>query len=56
MTVRKILVPILLASVLFSFACAYIVLPEGLEAPEVGEGSESKGWNAVVTNVGQSDA
>jgi hypothetical protein len=56
MTVRKILVPTLLACVLFSFACVYIVLPEGLEAPEVVEGSELKVWNAVVTNVGQSDA
>ena len=56
MTVRKILVPVLLASVFFSFACAYIVLPEGLEAPEVVEGSDSKIWSAVVTNVGQSDA
>ena len=56
MTVRKILVPVLLASVFFSFACAYIVLPEGLEAPEVVEGSELKIWNAVVTHVGQSDA
>src|SRR5688572_23011010 len=56
MTVRKILIPALLAHVFFSFACVYIVLPEGLEAPEVVEGSELKVWNAVVTNVGQSDA
>jgi hypothetical protein len=56
MTVRKILIPALLAYVLFSFACVYIVLPEGLEAPEVVEGADSKVWNAIVTNVGQSDA
>jgi hypothetical protein len=56
MTVRKILIPALLAHVLFSFACVYIVLPEGLETPEVVEGAESRVWNAVVTNVGQSDA
>ncbi len=55
MTVRKILIPALLAYVLFSFACVYVVLPEGLETPEAVEGSESKVWNAVVTKVGQSD-
>jgi hypothetical protein len=31
------------------------VLPEGLETPEVEEGSEARTWNAVVTNVGKSD-
>ncbi len=57
MTVRKMLIPALLAYALFSFACVYIVLPEGLETPEVVvEGAELKVWNAVVTNVGKSDA
>ncbi|MBK7319484.1 hypothetical protein [Candidatus Villigracilis affinis] len=57
MTVRKILIPALLAYVFFSFACVYIVLPEGLETPEVVvEGAELKAWNAVVTNVGKSDS
>ena len=41
MTVRKILIPALLAYLFFSFACVYIVLPEGLETPEaVVEGAE----------------
>ena len=57
MNVRKILIPALLAYTFFSFACVYIVLPEGLETPEaVVEGAELKVWNAVVTNVGKSDA
>ncbi len=57
MNVRKMLVPALLAYAFFTFACVYIVLPEGLETPEVAaEGSELKVWNAIVTNVGESDA
>ena len=57
MNVRKMLIPALLVYTLFSFACVYIVLPEGLETAEaVVEGSELKIWNAVVTNVGKSDA
>lgn len=57
MNFRKVLFPVLLIYMLFSFACVYIVLPEGLEAPETPvEGAELKTWNAVVTNVGQSDA
>ena len=57
MNVRKMLVPALLAYVVFSFACVYIVLPEGLETPEADvEGAELKAWNAIVTNVGKSDA
>lgn len=38
----------LLAPFLFSLACAYIVLPEGLET---SNSTESKGWQAVPTNV-----
>jgi hypothetical protein len=52
MNVRKMLIPALLVYAFFSFACVYIVLPEGLEAVD---GSESGVWNAVVTNVGKSD-
>src|SRR5687768_14683601 len=55
MNVRKMLIPALLVCVFFSFACVYIVLPEGLEAVELVEGSELRVWNAVVTNVGKSD-
>jgi len=56
MNVRKMLILVLLVFPFFTFACVYIVLPEGLEPPEVVEGSELKVWNAVVTNVGESDA
>lgn len=57
MNVRKILVPALLVCTFFTFACAYIVLPEDLATPEaVVEGSELKVWNAVVTDVSKSDA
>ncbi len=57
MPVRKILIPALLAYLFFSYACVYIVLPEGLETSDVvEEGAEVKAWNAVVTNVGKSDA
>src|SRR6185503_17278104 len=53
MNLKKMLIPTLLASTFFTFACIYIVLPEGLENPDGGvEGV----WSAVVTNVGQSDA
>jgi hypothetical protein len=55
MNVRKMLIPALLVCVFFSFACVYVVLPEGLEAVEAVEGSELRVWNAVVTNVGKSD-
>ena len=51
MSIKKALIPVL-ACVLISFACAYIVLPEGITMSTAG----SKGWNAVVTNVGKSDA
>src|SRR5687768_4630190 len=57
MNLRKVLFPVLLIYMLFSFACVYVVLPEGLEAPEAPvEGAELQVWNAVVTNVSQSDA
>jgi len=56
MNIRKTLIPVLLACTFFSFACVYVVLPEGLETPEaVVEGAELKVWNAVATNVGKSD-
>lgn len=57
MNFRKALIPALLTYMLFSFACVYIVLPEGLETPEpIVEGAELKTWNALVTNVGKSEA
>src|SRR3989304_1267362 len=52
MRIKKALIPIL-ACALLQVACAYIVLPEDLDSPASGI---SKGWSAVVTNVGKSDA
>jgi len=54
MKARKIQMAALLAYLIFSSACAYIVLPTGIEPEEVVEGSE--GWSAEVTNVGQSES
>jgi hypothetical protein len=55
--IRKMLIPVLLVAVLLNFACVYVVLPEGLQAPETDpEGSEQRSWNAVVTNVETSEA
>ena len=56
MNVKKMRILALLVCSFFTFACVYIVLPEGLETPEVVEGSELRIWNAEVTNVGKSDA
>jgi hypothetical protein len=53
---RKMQALALLVGSLFTFACVYIVLPEGLESLEEVEGSELRVWNGVVTNVGTSDA
>ncbi len=49
---RRIPIGSLLAPLLLSVACAYIVLPEGLEAPS---SAESKGWRAIPTNVGTTE-
>jgi hypothetical protein len=53
---KKLPVLILLITSLFTFACVYIVLPEGLEAPGSGDGAMTGVWSAFVTNVSQSDA
>lgn len=53
MTSKKTLIPVLLLNIFFTFACVYIVLPEGLESPE---STSSEGWSAVVTNVSKSDS
>ncbi len=55
MSIRKVLVPALLVYALFSFACKYIVLPEGLETAGAS-GNDSSGWSALATNVGKSGA
>jgi hypothetical protein len=56
MNVRRMLIPVLLIYACLTFACVYVVLPEGLELSDLAEGSESKIWSAVVTNVGKSEA
>lgn len=55
MNVRKMLIAVLLVTTFFSFACVYVVLPEGLERPET-DAAGSGVWAAVVTNVGTSEA
>jgi len=56
MNVRRMLIPVLLIYTFFTFACVYVVLPEGLEVADLVEGSEFKIWNAVVTKVDKSAA
>jgi hypothetical protein len=54
MNVRKMLSAVLLVTTLFSFACVYVVLPEGLEAPS---SIEAVGvWTGLVTNIVTSEA
>jgi hypothetical protein len=50
---KKKLVPIILFTLL-SFSCVYIVTPAELMVTPTS--SASKGWSAVVTNVGKSEA
>ncbi len=54
MNFRKVLIPTLLAYTLFIYACAYIVLPEGIEF----ESADAKklGWSGFVTNVSKSES
>src|SRR5688572_15121123 len=52
MSIIKALIPIL-AGVLLLSACGYIVLPDDIDA---SASTASKGWSAVATNVGKSDA
>jgi hypothetical protein len=55
MSLRTKLIFILLTCMLFSFACVYVVLPEGLELSDTGA-SELGVWHAMVTGVSQSEA
>jgi hypothetical protein len=52
MSIKKALIP-LLVIILFQYACAYIVLPE--EEGSLGS-ADSKGWSAVATKIGKSEA
>ena len=56
MNVKKVLVPVLMVYTFFMFACAYIVLPEGVEKPIEDENAEFAVWTGIVTNVGKSDS
>jgi hypothetical protein len=53
MSVKKLLIPVLACALLLC-ACDYIVLPEEEEGASTSAGS--KGWSAVATNIGKSDA
>ena len=53
MSIKKVFVPAFLVYMLFIHACAYIVLPEGLEASDAS-GKESAGWSALATGIGES--
>jgi hypothetical protein len=53
MSVIKALIPALVYTLLLSACCPYIVLPE---EEDTSASAASKGWSAVVTNVGQSEA
>jgi hypothetical protein len=56
MKVKKMLIMALLAYAIFTSACVYIVLPEGLEVKGAAEeGSELRVWNAVATTIGQTE-
>jgi len=47
----------LLVYALITFACVYIVLPEGLEGPEVVDAhAGSRVWSGAVIDVGKSDS
>ena len=50
---KKAFIPALVAYIVFMHACAYIVLPEGLETSGA-VGKESIGWSAVVTGIEKS--
>jgi hypothetical protein len=57
MRVNKMLILALAAYLMVTSACKYIVPPEGLSVPAAEkEGSETKAWNAVVTNVTKTGA
>jgi hypothetical protein len=49
---KKALIPFLICALL-SLACSYIVLPEKPPTPKT---AKSKGWSAVVTHIGQTEA
>jgi len=52
MSIKKALILVILAHLISTIACAYIVLPEGVGSESVGSGE----WAAFVTNVGKSES
>lgn len=56
MTFRRRIFPALLAFNLFLCACAYIVLPEGLEDSVDDANAEDLVWTGFVTNVGETES
>jgi hypothetical protein len=56
MKFKKTFILALLAYAVFTSACMYIVLPEGLETTGAKvEGAELRVWNGTVTNINQTD-
>ncbi|HEX6033332.1 MAG TPA: hypothetical protein VFY83_02815 [Anaerolineales bacterium] len=53
---KKLPVLILLLTSFMTFACVYVVLPEGLDVAGAAQGTGNGVWNAMVTNVGTSEA
>ncbi len=55
MNSKKVRISLLVVCSIFTFACAYVELPQNLATPEASTGGEPRGWNAVATRVGKSD-
>jgi hypothetical protein len=56
MRFRKLRILALVLCSFFTFACKYVVLPEGLDSPQADQGSENMGWSAMATNVSKTEA
>jgi hypothetical protein len=55
MGLRKTLIPAILAAVLSTFACVYVVLPEERKDTSAGAGAVDAGWAGMATSVGESE-
>jgi hypothetical protein len=53
MGIKKALIPVFIAYALVTFACVYVVLPEGLD---LSAAAATGSWSAVATNVTETDA
>ncbi len=53
---KRLLTLGLLLYLLVTSACAYVVLPEGLEEPEDPQAASAGGWTALATGVSQTPA